>query len=103
MSLVLNGTDGVTFNDTSLQGAAASPFGLKNRIINGGMAINQRGGTVTFDTAGTYMLDRWTQNNSGSAVITGSQSNSGPSANSTQYSLQVSVTTGSAPAAVFTL
>jgi hypothetical protein len=71
---------------------------MRNRIINGGMAINQRGGTVTFDTAGTYMLDRWTQNSGGSAVITGSQSNSGP-ANSSQYSLQVSVTTGSAPAA----
>jgi hypothetical protein len=26
MSLLLDGTNGVTFNDTSLQGAAASPY-----------------------------------------------------------------------------
>jgi hypothetical protein len=60
MSLVLNGTTGVTFNDASLQGAAASPFGLKNRIINGDMRIDQRnaGASVT-PTTGQYSLDRW--------------------------------------------
>ena len=98
MSVSINGTSGLVFNDASTQATAATGFGFKNRIINGGMAINQRGNTVTFDTAGTYMLDRWVQNNGGSAVITGSQSSSGP-ANSTQYSLQVSVTTGAAPSA----
>jgi len=42
---------------TSNQG---SPFGFKNRIINGGMAIDQRnaGASVT-PTASTYTLDRW--------------------------------------------
>jgi len=42
---------------TSNQG---SPFGFKNRIINGGMAIDQRnaGASVT-PTAGTYMVDRF--------------------------------------------
>jgi len=34
MSLIVDGTTGVTFNDSSLQGAAASPYVLKNRIIN---------------------------------------------------------------------
>jgi len=62
MSVIINGTDGVTFNDSSLQGAAASPFGLKNRIINGDMRIDQRnaGASVT-NSAGatTYTLDRW--------------------------------------------
>ena len=28
MSLVIHGTDGVTFNDSSLQGAAASPYAI---------------------------------------------------------------------------
>jgi hypothetical protein len=37
MALTLNGSTGVTFNDSSLQGAAASPYVLKNRIINGDM------------------------------------------------------------------
>jgi len=42
---------------TSNQG---SPYGFKNRVINGGMAIDQRnaGASVT-PTASTYTLDRW--------------------------------------------
>jgi hypothetical protein len=61
MSLIVDGTTGVTFNDSSLQGAAASPFGLKNRIINGAMVVDQRnaGASVT-PTANAYTLDRWT-------------------------------------------
>jgi hypothetical protein len=60
MAMTLDGSLGVTFNDASLQGAAASPFGLKNRIINGDMRIDQRnaGASVT-PTGDTYLLDRW--------------------------------------------
>jgi hypothetical protein len=60
MSLQLNGDTGVTFNDASLQGAAASPFGLKNRLINADMRIDQRnaGASIT-PTVATYTLDRW--------------------------------------------
>jgi hypothetical protein len=60
MPLIVDGITGVTFNDASLQGAAASPFGLKNRIINGDMRIDQRnaGASVT-PTNGQYTLDRW--------------------------------------------
>jgi hypothetical protein len=42
MSMILDGSLGVTFNDASLQPAAASPYGLKNKIINGDMVIDQR-------------------------------------------------------------
>jgi hypothetical protein len=61
MSLQLNGDTGVTFNDASLQGAAASPFGLKNKIINGDMQIDQRNTGASVSAAGsvTYTLDRW--------------------------------------------
>jgi hypothetical protein len=63
MSVIISGTEGVTFNDASLQGAAASPYVLKNRIINGAMLIDQRnaGASVTPTTTGTanYTLDRW--------------------------------------------
>ncbi len=62
MTLIVDGTTGVTFNDSSLQGAAASPFGLKNRIINGDMVIDQRnaGASVTIPaTSVTYTVDRW--------------------------------------------
>ena len=58
MSLQLNGDTGVTFNDSSLQGAAASPYVLKNRIINGDMRIDQRNAGAS-GSAGGYTVDRW--------------------------------------------
>ena len=60
MSMILDGTNGATFNDGSLQAAAASPYVLKNRIINGAMVIDQRnaGASVTPSTD-SYNLDRW--------------------------------------------
>ena len=72
MALILTGTSssttldssaGLTFSDSSNQSAAASPYGLKNRIINGDMVIDQRnaGASVTASTTGAviYTLDRW--------------------------------------------
>jgi hypothetical protein len=61
--MILDGSNGVTFNDASLQGAAASPYVLKNRIINGAMVIDQRNAgaskTITDTVNATYTLDRW--------------------------------------------
>jgi len=53
-------TGNLTFSDGSVQTAAASPYVLKNRIINGAMVIDQRnaGASVT-PTANSYTLDRW--------------------------------------------
>jgi hypothetical protein len=61
MTISLNGTTGIQFPDSSLQTAAASPYVLKNRIINGAMVIDQRnaGASVTIPAALTYTLDRW--------------------------------------------
>jgi hypothetical protein len=60
MSMIIDGTLGATFNDGSLQAAAASPFSLKNRIINGDMRIDQRNaGAATANTINGYTLDRW--------------------------------------------
>jgi hypothetical protein len=61
MPISLNGTTGIQFPDSSLQAAAASPYVLKNRLINGAMVIDQRnaGASVTPTTDGTYTLDRW--------------------------------------------
>jgi len=62
-STTLDSSAGLTFSDSSNQSAAASPFGLKNRIINGDMVISQRNGTssVTPTAIATwnYTLDRW--------------------------------------------
>ena len=61
MSVTISGTNGVTFPDSSLQAAAASPYVLKNRIINGDMRIDQRnaGASVTPTSDDTYTVDRW--------------------------------------------
>ena len=61
MPVTISGTNGVTFPDSSLQGAAASPNVLKNRIINGDMRIDQRnaGASVTPSSNAQYTLDRW--------------------------------------------
>jgi hypothetical protein len=60
MSVTINGTSGVTFNDASNQTTAATGFGFKNRILNGSMVIDQRnaGAEVNPAVAG-YYLDRW--------------------------------------------
>jgi hypothetical protein len=58
--MTLDGTNGLTFNDTSLQGAAASPYVLKNRIINGAMVIDQRNAGASLSLTGSlYTVDRW--------------------------------------------
>jgi hypothetical protein len=62
MTMILDGSNGVTFNDASLQGAAASPYVLKNRIINGAMVVDQRnaGASSGANSASrVYTLDRW--------------------------------------------
>jgi hypothetical protein len=56
MSLVLDGTEGLTYNDGTLQ--ASAPVG-KNRIINGAMRIDQRNAGASVTPANSYTLDRW--------------------------------------------
>lgn len=58
MTTSISGTGGVTFPDASVQ--ASSQVGMKNRIIDGGFIINQRGYTSgTSLASGTYGHDRW--------------------------------------------
>lgn len=64
MSVTINGTNGLVFNDNSTQNT--SPFtgglGFRNRIINGACAIDQRnaGASVTIAASSvTYTLDRF--------------------------------------------
>jgi hypothetical protein len=96
MALTLDGTNGLTFNDTSLQGAAASPYVLKNRIINGAMVIDQRnaGAILTVNsTAQKYPVDRFYCENSTSGVFTIQQSSTAPAG--FNNSVVATVTTGS--------
>ena len=62
MTVSINGTSGIVFNDASSQTTAATGFGFKNRIINGAMVIDQRnaGASVTVNSvAYNYTIDRW--------------------------------------------
>jgi hypothetical protein len=56
-------TPSVTFSDASSQAAAASPYGLKNRIINGAMVIDQRNAGAAITNTGAssagYATDRF--------------------------------------------
>ena len=58
MSVAINGTNGITYNDGSVQPSA--PVG-QNKIINGNMAIDQRnaGSAFTITADNEYGLDRW--------------------------------------------
>lgn len=81
MSMTLDGSNGVTFNDSSLQGAAASPYVLKNRIINGDMRIDQRnaGASVTITANPQYTVDRWFAGVTNASKISVQQSSTAPS------------------------
>jgi hypothetical protein len=93
MSLLLNGTDGVTYNDGTLQTSA--PVG-RNRIINGNMTIDQRnaGASVT-PASGTYTLDRWVFYVSQSSKLT-AQQNAGSVTPPVGFSNYLGVTSSSA-------
>lgn len=57
MSVTINGSGAITFNDGSVQNTASLP-GMRNRIINGAMMIDQRNAGAS-GTAGGYTVDRW--------------------------------------------
>jgi hypothetical protein len=81
MTVSINGTSGLVFNDASTQATAATGFGFKNRIINGGMVIDQRnaGASVTPTADGTYTLDRWQAGLTVSSKFSLQQSSTAPS------------------------
>jgi hypothetical protein len=59
MTVSINGTSGLVFNDASTQATAATGFGFKNRIINGAMMIDQRNAGTLVSSANGFITDRW--------------------------------------------
>lgn len=93
MSVSISGTNGVTFPDGSLQAAAASPYTIKNRIINGDFRIDQRNsGASVSATTSTWSVDRWQAYASQTSKYTIQQSSTAP----TGFSNSLLVTSSSA-------
>ena len=91
-------TGATTFNSSvTINGGSASGYtGFKNRIINGGMVIDQRnsGASVT-PTGGQYTLDRWTFDLSQTSKLT-CQQNAGSVTPPTGFTYYLGITSSSA-------
>ena len=59
MPISVNGANGITFADGSIQNTGAAGFGFKNRIINGDMRIDQRNAGANVTAGYGYSIDRW--------------------------------------------
>jgi hypothetical protein len=89
MTVSINGTSGLIFNDASVQNTSAftGGFAFRNRIINGAMVIDQRNnGAVMTGNDATYSLDRWKNVATQSAKFTVRQT---PSATESGYATRV--------------
>lgn len=90
MSVVINGTNGVTYNDGTIQATAPAQ---KNKIINGNMLIAQRGTSGTPTAGGDYLAcDRWKAWEASDAAVTLSQETDGPTGQFTKC-LKYNITT----------
>jgi hypothetical protein len=82
--------------DSISNSTSGSPFGFKNRIINGAMVIDQRnaGAAITSNNGGVYTLDRWlVEDGTVSGVLSAQQVSDAPAG--FVNSLRVTATTGS--------
>jgi hypothetical protein len=93
MTISLNGTTGIVFPDSSLQAAAASPYTLKNKLINGSFNIAQRGTSFTSgaNNDDTYNLDRWYVLSDGNDAVDITQTTTVPTG--AKYSIGLDVET----------
>jgi hypothetical protein len=93
MPISLNGTTGIQFPDSSLQTAAASPYVLKNRLVNGSFNIAQRGTSFVSgaNDDDTYNLDRWYVLSDGNDAVDITQTTTVPTG--AKYSIGLDVET----------
>ena len=101
MSIELNGSTGIDFNDGSNQSTAATPYGRKNLIINGDMRIAQRGTSTSGVTSdGYHSVDRMRFDVTNIGTWTHSQDTDVPTGQGFTHSLKLQCTTADAsPAA----
>ena len=93
MPVSIIGNSGIQFPDSSLQAAAASPYVLKNRLINGSFGIAQRGTSFVSgaNDDDTYNLDRWYVLSDGNDAVDITQTTTVPTG--AKYSIGLDVET----------
>ena len=98
MTMVISGSDGVTFPDSTNQYSGGA-FSFKNRIINGDMRIDQRnaGASVNLSSTAQYTIDRWGVRLGTSTGSTTQQSTTAPAGFTN--SLLLTIGTGASPSA----
>jgi len=96
MTVSVNGTSGVTFNDATTQSTSAffGGLGFRNRIINGAMMIDQRNAGASV-SGNNYPVDRWNVPVSQSGKLT-AQQNAGSVTPPTGFTNYVGITSSSA-------
>jgi hypothetical protein len=92
LNLQSNGTTVATINSagfnlpTNNTLNAANTFGFKNRIINGGMVLDQRNaGAAVTPANGQYLTDRWAYGASQASKVTAGQGSGGAPTGFTNY------------------
>ena len=96
MSVAINGTNGITYNDGSVQASAIG----KNLIINGNMQIAQRAtSTASIIATGYYTVDRWRTLITSGGTWTQSRSADVPTGQGFERSLKMDVTSANTLAA----
>jgi hypothetical protein len=93
MPVSIIGNSGIQFPDSSLQSAAASPYVLKNRLVNGSFNIAQRGTSFVSgaNNDDTYNLDRWYVLSDGNDAVDITQTTTVPTG--AKYSIGLDVET----------
>jgi hypothetical protein len=96
MTMIISGSDGVTFPDSTNQFSGGA-FSFKNRLINGGMVIDQRNAGASLsipDDTTTYTVDRFAIYENTSGALSAQQDSSAPTG--FNNSLKITVTTADA-------
>jgi hypothetical protein len=94
-SSTLAGANIATTNSSTQSITSINTFGFKNRIINGGMVIDQRnaGASYTNSNAAVYGLDRWRSYGLSGCVLTIQQSTTAPTGFSNSQSVTITTST----------
>jgi hypothetical protein len=77
MTMVISGSDGVTFPDSTNQFSGGA-FSFKNRLINGDMRISQAAGGAAVTVSSLFPVDRFSVGNTSDGAFSAQQDSSAP-------------------------